>query len=90
VFTRDCGDQTSVVRLHSGNGTHDEMDRLAIDCFDQALADVGLGADGGLRDALHDYFVWATTSVMAGHPDSADDVPDGLTVPRWSWSGRDG
>src|SRR3954466_15263509 len=39
------GDETSVVRIHSGNGRHDEMDRRAIACFDQALEDVGLGAD---------------------------------------------
>ena len=32
------GDETSVVRLHSGNGPHEEMDRRAIACFDQALA----------------------------------------------------
>ena len=33
------GDETSVVRMHSGNGPHDEMDRHAIACFDLALAD---------------------------------------------------
>ena len=37
----DCyGDETSVVRLHSGNGPHEEMDRRAIACFDLALDDV--------------------------------------------------
>jgi hemoglobin len=39
------GDETSVVRIHSGNGPHDEMDRRAIACFDQALQDVGLARD---------------------------------------------
>jgi TrkA-C domain len=42
------GDETTVVKMHSGNGEHDEMDRRAIACFDQALADVGLA---GLLDA---------------------------------------
>jgi hemoglobin len=38
----DCyGDETAVVKMHSGNGEHDEMDRRAIACLDQALADVG-------------------------------------------------
>jgi hemoglobin len=83
----DCyGDQTFVVRLHSGNGLHEEMDERAIVCFDQALADVGLAHDrvGGV---LHDYFAWATTTVMSRYHRSADDVPDGLRVPRWSWDG---
>lgn len=36
------GDETSVVRLHSGSGPHEEMDRRAIACFDQPLEDVGI------------------------------------------------
>ena len=56
------GDETSVVRTHSGNGTHEEMDRRAIACFDQALADVGLAGDDRLRQVLHDYFAWATST----------------------------
>jgi hemoglobin len=35
------GDETSVVRIHSGNGLHEEMDRRAISCFDQALGTSG-------------------------------------------------
>ena len=81
------GDETSVVRIHSGNGPHEEMDRRAISCFDQALADVGLAADQRLRQVLHDYFAWATTTTMARYHDSADDVPEGLSISRWSWDG---
>ena len=36
---------------------------------------------------LHDYFAWATTTTMARYHRSADDVPDGLVIPRWSWDG---
>jgi hemoglobin len=72
--------------MHSGNGVHEEMDRRAIACFDQALDDAGLTADP-LGRVLHDYFAWATTTTMARYHDSADDVPDGLSVPRWSWNG---
>ncbi|MBY0505249.1 MAG: group II truncated hemoglobin [Bryobacteraceae bacterium] len=84
------GDETKVVRMHSGNGEHEEMDRRAIACFDQALADTGLAADPRLCQALHDYFAWATTVSMARYPKSADDVPAGLTIPRWSWDGLRG
>ena len=85
-YSASCGDETSVVRMHSGNGPHEEMDRRAIACFDQALADVGL--DERTRAALSDYFAWATTHAMAAYHASADDVPDGLPLPRWSWTGR--
>jgi hemoglobin len=81
------GDETSVVRMHSGNGLHAEMDRRAIACFDEALADVGLADDDRLRRALHDYFAWATTTSMSRYHRSADDVPAGLRIPRWSWDG---
>jgi hemoglobin len=87
AYSTSYGDETSVVRLHSGNGEHDEMDRRAIACFDQALADAGLAGDEGLRQVLHDYFGWATTTSMARYEESADDVPNGLPIPRWSWDG---
>jgi hemoglobin len=84
------GDETSVVKMHSGNGEHDEMDRRAIACFDQALGDVGLAGDSALRQVLHDYFAWATNATMSRYQQSADDVPNGLSVPRWSWDGLEG
>jgi hemoglobin len=87
TYSSRYGDETSVVRLHSGNGHHDEMDRRAIACFDQALEDTGLAADDTLRSALHDYFAWAATTPMAAYPTSADDVPEGLRIRRWSWDG---
>jgi len=87
AYSGAYGDETSVVRIHSGNGAHEEMDRRAIACFDQALADTGLDADGRLRQVLHDYFAWATTTTMARYHDSAGDVPDGLGIPHWSWNG---
>jgi hemoglobin len=87
VYSDAYGDETSVVRIHSGNGPHEEMDRRAIACFDQALADVGLNPADPVRQVLHDYFAWATTTTMARYHDSADDVPAGLGIPRWSWDG---
>lgn len=86
-YSQRYGDETSVVRIHSGNGVHDEMDRRAIACFDQALIDVGLAGNRVLAQALHDYFAWAATTTMAQYHRSADDVPTGLSIPRWSWDG---
>ena len=86
AYSGSYGTETSVVRMHSGNGVHEEMDRRAIACFDLALADAGLTAEPP-RQVLHDYFAWATTTTMARYHESADDVPDGLAIPRWSWDG---
>jgi hemoglobin len=86
-YSERYGDETAVVRLHSGNGPHEEMDRRAIACFDQALDDVGISSDDSLRQVLHDYFAWATTASIARYPESVDDVPDHLSIPRWSWEG---
>ncbi len=90
AYSGTYGDETSVVRIHSGNGEHAEMDRRAIDCFDQATQDVGIDPASPLWQVLHDYFAWATTTPMARYHESADDVPAGLTVPRWSWDGLQG
>jgi hemoglobin len=86
AYTGSYGDESSVVRIHSGNGAHEEMDRRAIKCFDQALDQVGLTADP-VRRVLHDYFAWATTTTMSRYHRSADDVPSGLSIARWSWDG---
>ena len=85
-YSEQFGDETSVVRTHSGNGIHTEMDERAIACFDQAMDDVGITSDP-LRSVLHDYFAWATTTTMAQYHRSADDVPDGMSIAKWSWQG---
>jgi hemoglobin len=85
TYSQSYGDESKVVRMHSGNGPHEEMDRRAIECFDQALDDVKI-ADP-LRSVLHDYFAWATSVTMAKYHKNAGDVPAGLRIPRWSWNG---
>lgn len=85
-YTDSYGDETSVVRSHSGNGPHREMDLRAIECFDRALTDVNV-LDDPLRSVLHDYWAWATTTTMARYEESPDEVPDDLFIPRWSWAG---
>jgi hemoglobin len=87
TYSDRYGDETSVVRIHSRNGPHEEMDQRAIACFDQALEDVGLATNERLRRVLHDYFAWATTTTMSRYHNSAEDVPNGLHIPKWSWHG---
>jgi hemoglobin len=86
LYTGKCGTETSVVRMHSGNGDHGEMDRRAISCFDLALDDTKV-KDPALRRALLEYFTWATTKRMAAYPRSANEVPQNLEIARWSMNG---
>jgi len=85
-YTESMGDQSRVVRMHSGNGEHTEMDERAQICFAQALDDAGLPDDARLRSTLKAYFRWATAA-MAAYPDPATEVPAGLALARWSWDG---
>ena len=87
AFAALGADETRVVRMHACNGEHEEMDRRAIECFDLALADVGLPDGSRLRQVLHDYFVWTTSTNFPHYAGAQDQVPEGLSVPRWSWEG---
>mgnify|MGYP001796740291 CR=1 FL=1 len=53
AYSDTLGDESPAVRMHSGNGVHDEMDRRAIDCFDQALTGIGLVDNRLRRRVLH-------------------------------------
>ena len=86
TYSQRYGSESSVVRMHSGNGLHEEMDHRAVECFDRALDDVKV-ADPELRGALLEYVAWATKSSMAAYPESAEKVPSDLSIPHWSWEG---
>ena len=51
------------------------------------MTDIALPVSDPVRQALHDYFAWATHTSMARYHRSADDVPEGLSIPHWSWDG---
>jgi hemoglobin len=85
-YTESMGDESAVVRMHSGNGEHQEMDERAEACFAQALDDTGLSGDPRLRATLIAYFHWANQT-MSSHPLKSDEIPDGLSLARWSWNG---
>lgn len=87
TYSATYGTESSVVRMHSGNGEHDDMDARAIDCFRKALDDIDV-ADPELKRVLLEYFTWTTTTTMAAYPRSRHDVPEGLHLPRWTWTGN--
>jgi hemoglobin len=86
VYSESMGNETVVTRMHAGNGEHQEMDDLAQICFAQALDDAGIPDEAGLRATLKAYFLW-TTRRMSAYPESADAVPCGLPMAKWSWDG---
>ena len=85
-YTGAMGDHSHVLRVHAGNGEHEEMDQRAQRCFATALDEARIPADPRLRNALREWFAWMTAA-MAAYPRSPDDVPEGLPLPVWSWDG---
>lgn len=75
LFTAGYGDESSVQRLHAGNGVHPELDEGCLAAFDRALDDVGV--TGGVATEVAAYFRRATIAQRA-YSDGPDQVPDDL------------
>ncbi len=90
-FTRECADQSAVLRLHAANGDVSDLARRFVACFVAAADDAGLPADPVLRAALRDYMEWAVGDVLGySEVDSAEvdtAVPERVAMPRWDWDG---
>ena len=78
TYSQAMGSESDVVRAHSGNGPHDDMDRRAVDCFAAALVDAGVPEH--LHEGMVDWFREANTYVNHQYASPAA-VPDGLPVP---------
>lgn len=87
AYTDTMGDESTVVRMHSGDGEHGEMDERAEVCFVEAAHDVGLTQD--ICDELRAYWRWETVRLNA-YPDSDRDVPRGLPFAYWAADALDG
>lgn len=78
VYSAGLGDESHVVRLHTGNGEHDEMDRRAVRFFAESLV------DAQVPEALHGELVaWfdRANQIVNHRYARVDDVPDGLPMP---------
>lgn len=80
AYSSELGDHSHVLRLHSGNGPHEEMDERAVDCFVRAIEDAEVAADPALRAGLIAWFR-EMTEAMSAYPESADDVPADMPMP---------
>jgi hemoglobin len=85
-FSQECADQSSLLRMHAGNGDMGDLGRRFVACFVAAADDAGLPADPEFRATLRAYMEWAVDDVLAYSPVDAV-VPADLPIPRWSWDG---
>ncbi|MFE5308292.1 oxidoreductase [Isoptericola sp. NPDC056573] len=79
LYTGGYGDESTVQRMHAGNGEHAELDEVCVGLFRRALDDVGVAAPAAAR--LGDFFERQTVAMRA-YGGSRDDVPAGLPLPR--------
>jgi hemoglobin len=86
VYSTECGDESTVLRMHSGNGEMGDLGARFLACFIAAMDDAALPGDPEFRAALAAYMRWAVDRFLA-YPDETTLVPSGLGMPRWDWSG---
>ena len=86
TYSQECGDQSQLLHMHSGNGPIDDLGRRFVDCFVRAADDAGLPDDPEFRQALRDYMVWAVSDVLVYSP-VGSEVPARVAMPHWSWDG---
>jgi hemoglobin len=88
AYSRACGDQPGILRMHSGNGDMGDLGERFLACFLLALDDAGLPPDPAFRQAMGDYMRWAVDDVLAYSPEGSV-IPSGAALPRWGWHGRE-
>jgi truncated hemoglobin YjbI len=89
AFSESRARYSDIVRVHTGNGPHPQMDGRGVAAFALSLDDADIPADPDLRFQLIAWFTWATAVLNHGWS-SKEDVPDDLAMPTWTWEGTDG
>ena len=86
TYSRSCGDQSSLLQMHAGNGDMGDLGERFLECFVRAIDDAELPQDPAFRATLRAYMRWAVDDVLSY---SAEDtvVAPGAAVPRWGWNG---
>jgi hemoglobin len=84
-YSRDCADQSEVLRTHAGNGDMSDLGRRFVACFVAAADDARLPVDPAFREALRAYMQWAVDDVLQYSDDVP--VPRSAPMPHWDWHG---
>lgn len=85
AFSRDCGDQSTLLDMHAGNGDMGDLGERFLRCFVEAMDDAHLSEDPAFRAAMRGYMRWAVDDVLSYR--EKGDVPLGMAVPRYGWDG---
>ena len=73
LYSAGYGDESSMQRIHAGNGVHIDLDEACLTQFDKALNDIGI--TGPAAEMASSYFRRATEAQRAW---ANTEVPDGL------------
>ena len=76
LYTGGYGDESTVQRIHAGNGIHIELDEACLRLFDQAIAEAGIRGEAAKR--FSNYFRRATEAMRIYS--SGNNVPEGLAI----------
>ena len=79
-----CGDHSSVLQMHAGNGDMTDLGRRFVACFVAAADDAGLPGSGVPRRARA-YMDWAVNEVLVS--DHRACGPGRSPMPHWGWDG---
>ena len=77
LYSAGYGDETSMQRIHAGNGEHSELDEACLRAFDQALSDLNFPTEAASRASR--YFRTATEE-QRKYSESPSQVPDNLPM----------
>jgi hemoglobin len=89
TYSQQCGDESAVLTMHSGNGDMGDLGERFLDCFVRALDDAELPDDPAFRNAMREYMRWAVDNVLS-YSDEDAVVPSGAAMPHWDWDGLRG
>ncbi len=81
------GDESSVVRMHSGNGLHEQMVFVGLCVLIRRYATLASPRAASFPRCCAATSRGRPRRTMSRYHQSADDVPDGLRIPQWSWDG---
>jgi hemoglobin len=85
-YSESCGNHSSMLSMHAGNGDMGGLGRRFVECFVGAIDDAGLPDDAEFRATMRAYMRWAVDEVLL-YPDDDSTVPPNLSLPHWSWNG---
>ncbi len=85
-YSQSQGGHSTMLGIHAGEGAGDDYGPRFVACFMQAADDARLPDDPDFRAGLRAYMEWAVREVLSYAPQGSE-VPTGLPVPRWSWTG---